>query len=455
MPLKIKVEMKVIFIFLITLSFTSLNAQHFWIAAEFPLKDSTLKSIKFSHNIQLKKYGNIDDLEKVYNWRYNYINNLLEAKAVIYDESLYNYIDSIFNVITKSNPKLQSMEFRFFISNSPIPNAASIGDGTFIINLGLIRKLDNEAQLAFVICHEISHFYLDHSNQSVLKRHEKAQSKIFQKELDSIAAQKYGRNNMMKSMLKNNIYSQMNHSRLQEMEADSLGLVFFKNTIYNPTQSITCMNLLDTIDFYKYHEKINYNKSLSFENYPFRNRWLESETSMFGGPIEENYWDRDSIKSHPDCKIRSAFLKNSLLHTKVKVQNNYLQDSAYFASVKEQADYEFINSWIYYEDYGHALFFCLKQLESNQNDTYLLIKVSQIFKLIYDSQINHQYSKYVERPSPNNEKEYNQFLDFLDNIRLSEFANLSYHYHLAHFTKLNQNKIYLANYNYFKTQTSN
>lgn len=447
--------MKIFYITLITFFYTGAYSQVTWSATEFPQKDSFLENVKNIHSSQLKNYENQEALEKIYDWRYNYVRHLIETKAILYDDSLYHYVDYIFDIIIKSNPKLKPLELRYFISNFPIPNAISLGDGTFIINLGLIRKLDNEGQLAFVICHEIAHFYLDHSNQSAIDRYVKTHSDEYKEEIESIASKKFGRYEMLKSMLKKNIYVEMTHSRQHETEADSLGLIFLRNTIYDPTQSITCMNLLDSIDYYKYHEEINYNKTLSFENYPFRSRWLEAETSMFDGHIEDNYWERDSIKSHPDSKTRANYLKKSLLGTEAKPSNKFLQDSTYFTTLKYQTDFEFIDSWVFYEDYGHALFFNLKHLEAEPNNEYLLLKSSHLFRLIYDSQVNHEFSQHVDRPSSKNEKEYNQFLDFLDNIRLTELANIAYHYHLTHLELLRHDKTFFSDFNYFKTKTGN
>tara|TARA_Y100001954_G_C15825445_1_gene611970 strand:- start:2135 stop:3478 length:1344 start_codon:yes stop_codon:yes gene_type:complete len=447
--------MKIISISFIILFYTGAYSQVSWSATEFPKKDSLLENIKYIHSNQIEKYENKKALEKVYEWRFNYVKHLLETKAILYNDSLYQYVDFIFSHIIKSNSNLKSLELRYFISNSPNPNAISLGDGTFIVNLGLIRKLENEGQLAFIICHEIAHFYLDHSNQSAIDRYVKTHSKEHKKEIKSIANQRFGRYEILKSMIKKNLYVEMTHTRQHETEADSLGLIFLRNTIYDHAQSITCMNLLDSIDYYKYHKEINYIKNLSFEKYPFRKRWLESETIMFGGHIENNYWERDSIKSHPDSKTRANSLKNSLLGTEAKPSNKFLQDSTYFNLLKDQADLEFINSWVFYGDYGHALFFSLKHLEYEPNNKYLLLKSSHLFRLIYDSQVNHQFSQHIDRPSSENEKEYNHFLDFLDNIRTTELANIAYHYHLSQLELLRNDETFFDDYNYFKTKTGN
>jgi len=51
----------------------------------------------------------------------------------------------------------QALEFRFFVVEDASINAASLPDGTLLINTALLGAIQNEAQLAFVLSHEIAH----------------------------------------------------------------------------------------------------------------------------------------------------------------------------------------------------------------------------------------------------------------------------------------------------------
>jgi hypothetical protein len=443
--------MKLLIVCLLIFSYTTTNAQDSWTTTIYPDTDTVLFDLEKDHSSQLKKYDNKRALKKVYTQRKEYIKYLLNTKSIFYQDSLYGYIDFIFDQIVSSNAELQDLELRYFVSNSPIPNASSLGDGTFIINIGLIRKLVNEGQLAFILCHEISHYYLDHSNQSALAEYEKTNTKEYRKEVKTIQKTDFGKAELSKSFRKKNLYIKMSYSRQNEKEADSLGLIFLYKTNYDMNQSVTCMNLLDSIDRYKYKNEIGYYKTLNFEKYPFKKRWLEEESLIFGKKVEANYWERDSIKSHPDVKTRITFLNNYISRIQPNSNHTSMQDIKRFDRIKEQADYEFIDSWIFYDDYGKALFFAIKQLESDPNNKVLLLKTSYIFKSIYDSQADHLYSSYVERPSLENEAEYNYFLNFLDNIRLIELARISYHFHLTHYESLKNDEEFINNYNFFKT----
>jgi Peptidase family M48 len=59
------------------------------------------------------------------------------------------------------------IEFRFFVVEDPEINAAALPDGTLLINTGLLGALDNEAQLAFVMSHEMAHVLQAHYKREV------------------------------------------------------------------------------------------------------------------------------------------------------------------------------------------------------------------------------------------------------------------------------------------------
>jgi len=59
------------------------------------------------------------------------------------------------------------IEFRFFVVEDPEINAASLPDGTMLINTGLLGAIQNESQLAFVMSHEIAHVLQAHYKREV------------------------------------------------------------------------------------------------------------------------------------------------------------------------------------------------------------------------------------------------------------------------------------------------
>ncbi len=55
------------------------------------------------------------------------------------------------------------IRFRFAVVNSPVPNAFALPDGQIYVHQGLLALLENEAQLAAVLAHEVIHVEGHHS----------------------------------------------------------------------------------------------------------------------------------------------------------------------------------------------------------------------------------------------------------------------------------------------------
>lgn len=59
-------------------------------------------------------------------------------------------------------PPLSGLEFRFYVVEDASANAAALPDGSIMVNTGLLGLIENEAQLAFVLSHEIAHVLQAH-----------------------------------------------------------------------------------------------------------------------------------------------------------------------------------------------------------------------------------------------------------------------------------------------------
>jgi hypothetical protein len=75
------------------------------------------------------------------------------------DKAVQRYVadlgDSLLPAGAKGTSK--ALEFRFFVVEDASINAASLPDGTVLVNTALLGVVENEAQLAFVLSHEIAH----------------------------------------------------------------------------------------------------------------------------------------------------------------------------------------------------------------------------------------------------------------------------------------------------------
>jgi len=76
---------------------------------------------------------------------------------VVKDPELQAYVDKIGKSLVPKWVDPQQMNFTFTLVNDPSLNAFALPDGTVVVHSGLLAALENEAQLATVLGHEISH----------------------------------------------------------------------------------------------------------------------------------------------------------------------------------------------------------------------------------------------------------------------------------------------------------
>ncbi len=65
-------------------------------------------------------------------------------------------------------PANSEKRYGFKITVNPMPDARSLSTGTVYVSTGLLSLVDNEAQLAYILSHEIAHVERDHWKQDVM-----------------------------------------------------------------------------------------------------------------------------------------------------------------------------------------------------------------------------------------------------------------------------------------------
>ena len=77
---------------------------------------------------------------------------------------LQRYLNNIGQrMVPKDSPNIYS----FKLLLDPIPKAEALSTGTILVSTGMVSMLDNEAQLSYVLGHEIAHVEKNHAYQIV------------------------------------------------------------------------------------------------------------------------------------------------------------------------------------------------------------------------------------------------------------------------------------------------
>lgn len=394
-------------------------------------KQSALKAIeeRYNEDISQVKGDNKKYFKEIYKQRFDYIKSNFDMEGIVTDSAAISYINALVKEILAANPALQALKPRVLLYRAWWPNASSLGEGTVLVNIGIINKFSNEAQLAFVLCHELAHLYLNHSNNAIDKYINTVYSDEFQKELKKISKQEYEKNRQLDKLAKSIVFKDRRHSREHESEADSMAIEFMKNTEFDLRESGTALAMLDSID----NDKFNIAPPLAryFNNtaYPFREAWLKEPDAFFGGVqrSEEDQKVLDSLKTHPDCKKRVQYVTPILTRYYKPGTKQYIQEQS-FRDWQQVFDREVIAYAYERDNVSLALYYSLQALDHYPDDTWLMAMIGNSLNRMYVAQKKHELNKISELPSPYHEKKYNQFLHFIQNLSLADIASISYYF---------------------------
>ncbi len=154
--------------------------------------------------------------------------NLLGAAPLVKDEVLQKYVNEVGRWVASQSERAD-LPWHFGVIDSEDINAFSAPGGFVMITKGLYRKLENEAQLAGVLGHEIGHIVKKHH----LKLLQKSQLLSFGAEL---LGSKLGKNNQTVQKVIGSgaeIYAR-GLDKDAEFEADRMGITLATRAGYEP-----------------------------------------------------------------------------------------------------------------------------------------------------------------------------------------------------------------------------
>src|SRR5260221_14739364 len=269
----------------------------------------------------------------------------------IVKDELTDHLQSVLKKILQSNPQLQDL-ITIYAHRSSSPNAFTFWDGTIGVTLGLLARIENEDELAFVICHELAHYYSNHIDSRIQEVAKANYDPEIEKEIRSVSNNRYEKYTRLKKIVKDLNLSLKHHSRGEEFAADSIGLTYFLRTTYQAKASIRLMEILDSAHISKYKKNIDLKKLFSFQKYPFKESWLTyTKSAMKHNMSDEDYGDSDTVQTHPDCKRRIASLKRQLQRKEISVSSNLKSDPSANA-IARRRELEMIECECHFKHYG-------------------------------------------------------------------------------------------------------
>lgn len=290
----------------------------------------------------------------------NYIiDRLLKSGKVLFNDSISQYVQRVASKILKDDPELQK-ELRFYVVKSPYVNAFTTDNGIIFINIGLMAQLENEAQLAFILCHEIAHYVEGHSMEGFLQ----------DVEIDQ------GSGDFNSMSMDQKLLSKSNFSKLQELEADELGFKRFEKSGYSPKAADDVFFVLKFAH-------------LPFDEIPFESSYLGNDyydvpaSTMLEtlDPIEFSDDEDDTYSTHPNVGTRMGKLKR-FIDSAPKDGKDFIVSENRFKHLQKIARYEMTRLFIINGRYSDALYntFLLEKKYPGNNQN-LIFKLNALVGL--------------------------------------------------------------------------
>lgn len=385
-------------------------------------------------------------LRDLYRSRYDRMLDNAAFGLLLDSPELNELCGNILTEILDNNPDI-SQPVRVFVTRDPSPNARCLGDGTIFIHIGLLIRLETEAQLAFVICHELAHYQLDHVNNRYATYAVKSTDLAAQREIDRAIREADNPFEAMVSYFEGEAYEVHRHSRNKEIEADSVGLAYFLNTSFDVRGASSTMEVLDAVDEVKYQVPIPYKKLFGSLEQPFDDNWLiyqPSNNFVYGQHSFDLDWEIDSLATHPDCDKRRRLIQANLRMNRIEEPAASPEKlSSTFRDLEMANDLEWVISYFYHEAYGKALYFALQLTEVYPDEPFLHSLIGRIMVEIYLSKQAHNLGYKLDYPNPLRSEAYNQFLNFARSLRLKEWEAFCFEYMQARPESFHQNEEFL------------
>ncbi|MFZ1635443.1 MAG: M48 family metalloprotease [Chitinophagales bacterium] len=288
------------------------------------------------------------------------IDEMMRSGLVLYNPEYNAYLESIADVLLEDYPDLRA-SVHFYVLKTPVVNAFAGAGGNIFISMGLIAMLENEAELAFVMGHEIGHIAKEHGLDFYVEA----------KEIDK----KSSNNSLLKksssfneSLVVKNLYSQV-----LETEADDYGIQSILNSRY----------LADTVSLNAVFDVLKY-AYLPYENESFpidffesnnyvtsKNLKLDSIKKIAGEP--EYLEKKEAFKStHPSIGDRRKSVFEKIDNVPVGGSRKaYIVSEEKFMKMRNVARFELPMYYLHNHLYQDAIYVAYLGLQKDPYNIYL------------------------------------------------------------------------------------
>ncbi len=281
------------------------------------------------------------------------LDDMLLSGRVLFGDPVSEYITRVKNFILRDQPELQR-EIRIYLVKSPVVNAFATNSGILLVNMGLIAHLKTEAELAFVLCHEIQHYIHKHPiNNYVNAENLKSNAKLL------------GLNTSDDYVAERNRYS-----RTLELDADASGFDLYSKSGYALSAAEGVFELL------AYAEQPF--DQMAWDASTWEWEYLRFPARFSTWPIEPiaiDEGDDDTLSTHPNIAKRRAVIANRIANATEDNGAVFMIGVDLFLDARKRCRFELCDLLLSNHCYEEAIYNC-HLLQAEEPESHYLKKVT-------------------------------------------------------------------------------
>jgi len=222
-----------------------------------PLKTYSKKSTELIADLKLQTKNSLAQINtsrekivtRIYRGRLTMLQELVEHGLFIQNDTIEQFVQRVVDTLMAHN-SLEHKPAKILISREASVNAVCFGEGTFMVTIGLLSKIQNVDHLAFTLAHEIAHYELDHVKKQVIDFAERKIPEDVKEQLERINTGDVTEEGM--EQVRNYLLSIGQFNRHKEISADSLGFIYYTRAGFRQQEALEMLNILDSASAPKY-----------------------------------------------------------------------------------------------------------------------------------------------------------------------------------------------------------
>lgn len=332
----------------------SFESDYSVLKCQAPIPESilTTAALKSEQNIedQVKKKERLRDRKKKQTFiiQTNYLlDQLLRSNLLLFNTPLNDMVRNTARQILKDSPETLA-QLNFYIIKSSAVNAFASDRGDIFITMGLLARLNSEAELGFILAHEIVHFQEKHNMDTFI-------------EYEAINDEHQRFREMSDELLRKSNYSQS-----LELEADEKGLKLFSKSGYDTNAIPLVFNALRFAHIPVFKQPID--KGI-FELEYIK---IDSSNWVTKVPAMEPLSDLDEYSTHPNINKRIDNVKEKAIDLSNGDPALFIVHSEeHFNSLITQAQFEIIEILLLEGQYDKSLYHIANLKKMYPNNAFL------------------------------------------------------------------------------------